>query len=64
MSSRDFASSSITPMSVEPGKDGSVMTFRMRKSFEDFQKLPNPRASYRIPGIFASKKLNLMTKIQ
>ena len=64
MSSRDFASSSIAPMSVEPGKDGSEMTFRMPKSSEDFQKLPNPRESYRIPDIFVSEKSNLMTEIQ
>ena len=35
MSSRDFASSSIAPMSVDPRKDGSEMTFRMPKSSED-----------------------------
>ena len=35
MSSRDFASSSIAPMSVEPRKDRSEITFRMPKSSEN-----------------------------
>lgn len=52
MSSRDFASSSTTPMPVELEKDCSEMTFGMPKSSE-VPKTPaeiaaNPRESYRL----------------
>ena len=46
MSSRDFGSSLIAPMLVEPGKDRYEMTFRMPKSSENSETAaespPNP----------------------
>ena len=68
MSSRDFASSLIAPMSVDPSRSRSSMTLRMPKFSKDSGQTAeiaaNPRESYRIPGIFASRKHDFSNKIQ
>ncbi len=59
MSSQDFASSTVAPMSVEPGQDCSAMTVRLPKSSEDSKTTDefaaNPSEIFGIPALFASE---------
>ena len=59
MSSRDFASITVAPMSVEPGRDYTAMTVRLSKSSEDSETAAefaaNPREIFGIPALFANK---------
>ena len=59
MSSQDFASSTVAPMSVEPGRDCTAMIVRLPKSSEDSKTAAeiagDPSEIFRIPEIFASK---------
>lgn len=59
MSSRDFASSTVAPMSIEPGQDCAAMAVRLPKSSEDSRTAAeiavDPREIFGIPALFASK---------
>ena len=59
MPSQDFASSTVAPMSVEPGQGCSAMTVHLPKSSEDSKTADefaaNPRETFGIPEILASK---------
>ena len=59
MSSRDFASITVAPMSVEPGRDYTAMTVRLSKSSEDSRTAAeiaaDPWEIFGIPAFFASE---------
>ena len=59
MPSQGFASITVAPMSVEPGRDCTAMTVRLPKSSEYPRKADeiaaDPRETFGIPALFASK---------
>ena len=59
--SRDFASITVAPMSVEPGRDCTATTFRLPKSSEDSRTAAeiaaDPWEIFGIPEILASKNV-------
>ena len=61
MSSRDFASITVAPMSVEPGQDGNATTFSLPKSSEDSETAAEIAAD---PGKPSASRTSSQEKMQ